>query len=196
MPGAARFSHPYSSASTFAPDTKHEGERLEDELVRIAQRSQTSVSLKATLDTGLGLLLPEATLDEKGMTRRQRTLLQIATFLKRELPVRLARRVIELKALPEGLDEMPSVRRVRDWYEHSFDEIRRFPIPTTTEEEAQFAELLNRIYERHAPTLVTMARGVHELKQTLTRERGPGFDLSEAAAIHGFLDTFYMSRIG
>jgi len=41
-----------------------------------------------------------------------------------------------------------------------------------------------------------MARGVHELKQTLKAERGPDYDLSDAAEIHGFLDTFYMSRIG
>jgi pyruvate dehydrogenase kinase 2/3/4 len=160
------------------------GDALQEELERIAQRSQTSVSLKATLDTGLGLLLPDADSDS-GMTRRQRTLLQIATFLKRELPVRLARRVVELKALPEGLDQMPSVNRVREWYEHSFVELRSAPVPTTLQEEAEFAELLHRIYERHAPTLVTMARGVHELKQKLREERGPDYDLSDAAEIHG-----------
>ena len=35
-------------------------ETLEEELHRLASYAQTSVSLKATLDTGLGLLLPEA----------------------------------------------------------------------------------------------------------------------------------------
>jgi len=175
--------------------SNRERESFEEELERVAQRSQTSVSLKATLDTGLGLLLPEGD-NSNGMTRRERTLLQIATFLKRELPVRLARRVVELKALPEGLDQMPSVNRVREWYEQSFVEIRSFPTPSNVSEEAKFADLLHRIYERHAPTLVTMARGVHELKQTLKAERGPDYDLSDAAEIHGFLDTFYMSRIG
>lgn len=189
-PMAGRHATAHAAAATSLPRLYSSstlpggGETLEEELERMAQRSQTSVSLKATLDTGLGLLLPEGD-SGNGMTRRQRTLLQIATFLKRELPVRLARRVVELKALPEGLDQMPSVKRVREWYEHSFVELRTIPSPTTLQEEAQFAELLHRIYERHAPTLVTMARGVHELKQKLREERGPDYDLSDAAEIHG-----------
>ena len=34
-------------------------ESLDEEMVRLAKYRQTSVSLKATLDTGLGLLLPQ-----------------------------------------------------------------------------------------------------------------------------------------
>ena len=90
-------------------------ESPEGELRRLAGYDQTSVSLKVTLDTGLGLLLRADDHLDDGVTRRERTLMQIASFLKRELPVRLARRVLELRALPEELDQMPSVRRVHDW---------------------------------------------------------------------------------
>ena len=106
--GAARgvCSHPGRAARHESP---------EGELRRLAGYDQTSVSLKVTLDTGLGLLLRADDHLDDGVTRRERTLMQIASFLKRELPVRLARRVLELRALPEELDQMPSVRRVHDW---------------------------------------------------------------------------------
>ena len=141
-------------------------ESLPDEMKRLAGYAQTSVSLKATLDTGLGLLLPsdDGTLS---LSRRQRTLIQIASFLRRELPVRLARRVIELEQLPEGLHSMKSVQRVRDWYEQSFVDIRRSRQPVDVETEVEFFEVLSKVYDRHAATLITMARGVHELKHHL-----------------------------
>lgn len=165
-------------------------------MVRLATYRQTSVSLKATLDTGLGLLLPQKEC-AMGLTSRQRTLIQIASFLKRELPVRLARRVLELRSGPEGLDEMPSVIRVREWYEQSFVEIRRARVPVDLETEAEFHRLLGKIYDRHAPTLVTMARGVHELRQTLVQKHGPdNVEFGELTELHNFLDKFYMSRIG
>ena len=112
-------------------------ESLDEEMVRLAKYRQTSVSLKATLDTGLGLLLPQKEC-ALGLTSRQRTLIQIASFLKRELPVRLARRVLELKSGPEGIGSMPAVIRVREWYEQSFEDIRRARVPVDLETEAEF----------------------------------------------------------
>ena len=180
-------------------------ESLDEEMVRLAKYRQTSVSLKATLDTGLGLLLPQKEC-ALGLTSRQRTLIQIASFLKRELPVRLARRVLELKSGPEGIGTMPAVIRVREWYEQSFEDIRRARVPVDLETEAEFHRLLIKIYDRHAPTLVTMARGVHELRQALTQKNlvrsasaggeGEGVDFGELTELHTFLDKFYMSRIG
>ena len=178
-------------------------ESLDEEMVRLAKYRQTSVSLKATLDTGLGLLLPQKEC-ALGLTSRQRTLIQIASFLKRELPVRLARRVLELKSGPEGIGSMPAVIRVREWYEQSFEDIRRARVPVDLETEAEFHRLLMKIYDRHAPTLVTMARGVHELRQALTQKNlvrsesagGEGVDFGELTELHTFLDKFYMSRIG
>ena len=109
-------------------------ETLEEELQRLAGYAQTSVSLKATLDTGLGLLLPES--EGGGLDKKQHILIQIASFLRREMPVRLARRAVELHNLPEGLHGMPSVVRVREWYEQSFVELRRSqqPVDAATEQ--------------------------------------------------------------
>jgi len=181
-----------SSSSSSTPQR----ESLDDELTRLAGYGQTSVSLKATLDTGLGLLLTPADTASAGLTTRQRTLIQIATFLRRELPVRLARRVVELQQLPEGLHAMPSVKRVCEWYEQSFVDIRRSQMPVDVASEQAFHDLLFTIYDRHAPTLVTMARGVHELRQKMIATHGADFEFGDVTQIHEFLDKFYMSRIG
>ena len=169
---------------------------VQEELTKYAAYQQTSVTLKATLETGLGMMLETGLgmkrVDEGQLSQKEKTLIQIASFLKRELPVRLARRVVELQNLPEGLHAMPSVQRVREWYEQSFIQLRRARAVRDVETEEEFCSLLIQIYERHAPTLTTMARGVHELKV----ERGDDYRLEEASDVHAFLDKFYMSRIG
>jgi pyruvate dehydrogenase kinase 2/3/4 len=49
------------------------------------------------------------------------TLFRASLFLSEELPIRLAHRVQDLSHLPDGLNDMPSIRRVQDWYAQSFD---------------------------------------------------------------------------
>ncbi|KAL2210720.1 pyruvate dehydrogenase kinase [Sarocladium strictum] len=57
------------------------------------------------------------------------TLFRASQFLAEELPIRLAHRVKELDDLPDGLNEMPSVNKVKDWYAQSFEEITTLPRP-------------------------------------------------------------------
>lgn len=49
------------------------------------------------------------------------TLFRASQFLAEELPIRLAHRVEELELLPDGLNDMPSVKKVKDWYAQSFE---------------------------------------------------------------------------
>jgi len=62
-----------------------------------------------------------------GQNPGQGTLLRASQFLAEELPVRLAHRVKELDELPHNLHAMPSIRRVKDWYAQSFEELITFP---------------------------------------------------------------------
>ena len=62
------------------------------------------------------------------------TLFRASQFLSEELPIRLAHRVQELGDLPDGLNEMPSIQRVQDWYAQSFEEITTLPKPSLTTE--------------------------------------------------------------
>jgi pyruvate dehydrogenase kinase 2/3/4 len=51
------------------------------------------------------------------------TLFRASQFLSEELPIRLAHRVEELGMLPDGLSDMPAIKKVQDWYAQSFEEI-------------------------------------------------------------------------
>jgi hypothetical protein len=57
------------------------------------------------------------------LSSRLGTLFKASQFLSEELPIRLAHRVQELGDLPDGLNEMPSIKKVQDWYAQSFEVI-------------------------------------------------------------------------
>jgi pyruvate dehydrogenase kinase 2/3/4 len=124
----------------------------------------------------------------------QLVLIQVASFLRRELPIRLAHRIQDLEGVPI-LRDMESVLAVRDLYIKSFLEIMSFDNKIqTAEQEAAFALMLENIYERHSKVLVQMARGAYEFRKAVREEKGPGLELEEE--IHHFLDRFYLCRIG
>ncbi|KJA18953.1 hypothetical protein HYPSUDRAFT_204888 [Hypholoma sublateritium FD-334 SS-4] len=62
-----------------------------------------------------------------GQNPSQGTLLKASQFLAEELPVRLAHRVKELDELPHNLSDMPSIKKVKNWYAQSFEELVSFP---------------------------------------------------------------------
>ncbi|KAK4686810.1 pyruvate dehydrogenase kinase 2/3/4, partial [Tremellales sp. Uapishka_1] len=64
-----------------------------------------------------------------GQNPSQGTLLKASQFLSEELPIRLSHRVVELDTLPDGLNDMPSIERVKEWYAQSFEELVTFPKP-------------------------------------------------------------------
>ncbi|GFZ48521.1 Pyruvate dehydrogenase kinase [Saitozyma sp. JCM 24511] len=64
-----------------------------------------------------------------GQHPSQGTLLKASQFLSEELPIRLSHRVVELESLPDGLSQMPSIEKVKEWYAQSFEELITFPKP-------------------------------------------------------------------
>lgn len=181
---------------------------LEEEIQRYAAFLPTSVTMKAH---ALALPLSHVALrkaaaqadashglgaGERVRLERQRMLLQLADFLRRELMVRLARKVVELDTLPDGLSAMPSVLTVRSWYVQSFIDIRDSREPVCPESEHEFFLVVKHLFERDAPVLVKIARAVHEHKEQLLAERGPVVDFGQLVHIHEALDRFYTSRIG
>lgn len=69
-----------------------------------------------------------------GQNPSQGTLFRGAQFLSEELPIRLAHRVRELNQLPDGLNEMPSIQKVANWYAQSFEEITQLPKPSLSKD--------------------------------------------------------------
>uniref|UniRef100_A0A5B6ZPN8 Protein-serine/threonine kinase n=1 Tax=Davidia involucrata TaxID=16924 RepID=A0A5B6ZPN8_DAVIN len=151
---------------------------LIDEVHRWSAMKQTGVSLRYMM--------------EFGSRPTERNLLISAQFLHKELPIRIARRAIELESLPYGLSEKPAVLKVRDWYLDSFRDLRTFPEIRETNDELDFTQMIKMIKVRHNNVVPMMALGVQQLKKGLN----PKMDYDYLDEIHQFLDRFYMSRIG
>ncbi|KAG6005650.1 hypothetical protein E4U43_000558 [Claviceps pusilla] len=95
-------------------------ERLMDTIRHYANFPATGVSLRQMVQFG----------DKPSIG----TLFRASQFLAEELPIRLAHRVQELDELPDGLNEMPSVMKVKDWYAQSFEEITQLPRPSLSKD--------------------------------------------------------------
>lgn len=74
---------------------------IEKQLDLYSKKKQTSVSLKTLMDSGRGLNLDGHTFGTMGNNKAsEKILMQIACFLHREMPVRLAHRAMKLESSP------------------------------------------------------------------------------------------------
>ncbi|XP_015060760.1 pyruvate dehydrogenase (acetyl-transferring) kinase, mitochondrial-like [Solanum pennellii] len=148
---------------------------LAEEVKEWGSMKQTGVSLKQMMNFG----------------GSSKNLLISAQFVHKELPIRIARRVIELENLPYGLSTQNAVLQVRDWYLDSFRDLRSYPEIKDKNDELKFTQMVKMIKVRHNNVVPMMALGVKQLK----KER-PQFDYKDLKEVHQFLDRFYLSRIG
>jgi pyruvate dehydrogenase kinase 2/3/4 len=152
-----------------------DSEQLRKDIETFARRPVTRSSLNAMWDFGTEWT-PEL-------------FLTASKFLYCELPIRVAHMAKELEKLPGSLSDMPSVRRVHNWYLQSFADLRACPYPKTGEDLARFCELIDMIKRRHARVVETIADGIIELKQ----RKGPD---AMNLRVQDVLDRFYTQRIG
>jgi len=166
-----------------------------------AQQHQTSVSLQALMRTGRGEFLhkhfDEEKIEDPQHTATELVRIQVASFLRRELPIRLAHRVQDLEGVPL-VKEMTSVKQVKELYIKSLVELAEFDKNiTTAEQEEAFSRLVENIYERHSGVLVQMARGAYEYRNRMARDQKDARDtFAKMEETHAFLDRFYLCRIG
>ena len=156
------------------------------------KKKQSQVSLKALMETGMGRNLSDFSFKNTKASASDRVKIQVACFLHRELPVRLAHRACELDEYAL-FGESSHIKNVCSWYKQSFQQLRECPAPTDPEREEVFARAIESIYERHSHTLITMAKGAHEIRQKLNQDIT---SFAEAGEIQERLDQFYLSRIG
>mmetsp|Transcript_73617 Transcript_73617/g.195882 ORF Transcript_73617/g.195882 Transcript_73617/m.195882 type:complete len:377 (-) Transcript_73617:184-1314(-) len=127
--------------------------------------------------------------------KNKQTILIAAQYLHEELPIRLARRVRDLRKLPFGLAETESIAEVIRLYEKSFFVLRRLPPPKTMALEEEFCKTLDAVMVQHNDVQTLVARGLLQLHQRRKEAENSGkvienFDFGE------FLDRFYLSRVG
>lgn len=157
---------------------------LKNQIAKYAKIAPRGISLKEMVQVG--------------QHPSEETLYNASKFIVRELPIRLAHRIEELENLPNGLNQMQSIEKVKDWYTQSFDDL----LDISSKEDAKdpmlcdhfqynrtVTDSLKKIKKRHDPTVATMAQGVIEWKN---ENKSRSIDHS----IQSFLDRFYMSRIG
>uniref|UniRef100_A0A672SBD8 Protein-serine/threonine kinase n=1 Tax=Sinocyclocheilus grahami TaxID=75366 RepID=A0A672SBD8_SINGR len=117
------------------------------------------------------------------------------TFLRQELPVRLANIMKEIDLLPDNLLRTPSVRLVQSWSvsvlnkPHKHAHSLTHSLTLTHSRCCSFTDAVIKIRNRHNDVVPTMAQGVVEYKETY------GTDPITSQNIQYFLDRFYMSRI-
>lgn len=158
------------------------------------------------MKTGRGELLEKTYTDEMQdgfldtHMATERILMQVASFVRRELPIRLAHRIHDLDRVPMMRD-MPSVQLVKGIYINSFLEVIDQPKISSIYDEEDFAKTLENLYQNHSSVLIQMAQGAYELREAVRKGSAPGtaagdIEFEKMDKCHQFLDRFYTSRIG
>eukprot|EP00571_Detonula_confervacea_P011759 CAMPEP_0172299748 /NCGR_PEP_ID=MMETSP1058-20130122/1983_1 /TAXON_ID=83371 /ORGANISM="Detonula confervacea, Strain CCMP 353" /LENGTH=444 /DNA_ID=CAMNT_0013009303 /DNA_START=361 /DNA_END=1695 /DNA_ORIENTATION=+ len=189
-------------------------EEIAEVVKKYGRKRPASASLETLLKTGRGELLSKnSTIQEAGdsesflkIAEEKRVLIQIANFLRRELPVRLAHRIQDLSSVPL-LRDMDSTKAVKQIYIDSLLQLSSVPSISTPEQEEEYAAELEKLYSKHSSVLIQMAKGAYELRKQMRKgnetenngqqtKQSPGREFERMQHCHSFLDRFYMSRIG
>ena len=152
------------------------------------------------METGNGTYLEsfEKFLPKKNtsLANNERIMIQVACFMHRELAVRLAHRAFKLEETTE-FKNSPHIQHVCNMYKVSFAMVRALAIPVDLAKERVFAKAIEEMYERHAATLINMAKGANELRMAMAKANQSVDDYFDYNCdIQRRLDEFYFSRIG
>ncbi|MEW5315770.1 MAG: hypothetical protein WDW38_007176 [Sanguina aurantia] len=113
--------------------------------------------------------------------------LKSARYAQREIPKRLARRLLDLQLLPFIVVTNPHIKKVYNSYITSFETIRSFPLVTTLEENNAFCAVLRQQLDLLAPMLDSLSAG---LRECMRKEL-----VGEYLRLDSFFDNMLRSRI-
>lgn len=94
-----------------------------------------------------------------------------AAHVQSELPIRLARRLMDLQFLPYVVVTNPHVLKVYKAYLHAFNTLRRQE-RVTQETNEMFTALLKKMVDEHAPMIAALGHGL-KVSSAGTRGRQP-----------------------
>ncbi|CAD6588397.1 MAG: hypothetical protein CYPHOPRED_004378 [Cyphobasidiales sp. Tagirdzhanova-0007] len=97
-----------------------------------------------------------------GKDLTEERLLQSASFVRQELPVRIAHRVRDLQNLPFVVGLNPHLERVYASYLEAFECLRKIPVIRTLDENDAFCEILKSLLESHSATIPRIMTGLLE----------------------------------
>ncbi|KAJ0400755.1 hypothetical protein P43SY_005476 [Pythium insidiosum] len=137
---------------------------------------------RASLEVAKSLQGDPAAL-QKWQEKNAPLIVQSAQLLHREVPIRLARRIVDLENLPDGLPDAPAIVKLREELVSSFEQMITSPVPHDLDGEREFMAMHRRIRTEHATMHNNLADALHELTH-------------EPKGLSRLLDDFYNSRIG
>ena len=133
--------------------------------------------------------------------------LQNALFLQRELPIRMAQRIVELKSLPFGLHRSTNILTVIDWYTSFFNTLASMPKLETCEDEHRFTEVIETQLQTPSLVAVMLSAAVSQAGASVEDPGGRhyGGDGGSSGGVtrqqtvdymQSALDRFFTARIG
>ena len=128
-----------------------------------------------------------------GKKKCPKTIISQSAFLHKELPIRLAKRVVDLENLPYDLSKTTPMQNVYELYVKSFDKILTQPEPTTEEQSKQFTNIMENVKEDAKDIEFHISEAINLYKNENKNQKKFNTELQY---IDNILDDFYTSRIG
>jgi len=117
--------------------------------------------------------------------------LQNALFLQRELPIRMAQRVEELKTLPFGLHQSRPIMQVIDWYSGFVDTLVSMPRLASCEDEQDFTATIETMLQTPDLVVVMLSSALLEVDHAGATPRS-----QQLSFLQSVFDRFFTARIG
>lgn len=112
-------------------------------------------------------------------------LLKSAQFLQKELPIRVARRVVDFQKLPHIALCNPVIHDMYELYLRAFSMLYKFPKVENLEAEERYCRTIRQLLDDHQSVVTHLAEGFHECQKNVPYE-----------IIGAFLNRTLTSRLG
>lgn len=121
-----------------------------------------------------------------GRTDDEATTLKSAQYLQKELPVRIAKRIIAFRDLPFIVGCNPIILGVHELYLRAFNILNSYDPIKTREQEVNYSRKLKELLEDHQDVVTQLAAGFRECRRHIHNEE----------LVARFLDKTLTSRLG
>lgn len=152
-------------------------------------RSVTSFYYQNAIDVAAAknsVRLSPTTMLFTGRSADNSHLLRSAQYLHKELPVRLAHRIVGFRNLPFIIGCNPTILAAHELYIRSFHILSEFPQITDAESEVKYTKMLSELVQDHKNVLNLLAEGFRECTK----------HIENPAPVKHFLDRTLTSRLG
>lgn len=114
--------------------------------------------------------IPENTITQKDLIGMKNIpyknrILTATQFLHNEMPIRFARRIVDLEDLPFNIYQNDPITNISECYSESLEDILNLPYPTDFSQCSQFFNITQKIVDRHSHTLDSMSNGINQYNQ-------------------------------